>query len=191
MVRTGGEAPSWVGVVTARWEGRGCRRGPCWALGKAILQPLGLGQGRAEGPVEQDRPAPLRQKQGAGTKERPQPSLPSWPEPRQPSSAPSCKGRASSTLPGGVSAPSMPEELLGVHPPQAARTAGGLPVPGHVAVSGRTRVWPGPGCADLESLLLAAGQVCRDDRTGGKKLGCAGNKQPCHGPLATPGWTCV
>lgn len=105
-----------MSVVTARWEGRGCRWGPRWALGEAILQPLGLGEGRAEGPVGQDRPGPLRQEQGPGTKERPQPSLPSWPEPRRPSSAPACKGRASSTPTGGVSAAGVPEELLGVHP---------------------------------------------------------------------------
>ena len=191
MVKTGGEAPSWVGLVTACWEGRGCRRGPCWALGEAILQPLGLGQGRAEGPVEQDRPGPLRQKQGAGTKERPKPSLPSWPEPRQPSSAPACKGRASSTPTGGVSAPSMPEELFGVHPHGLLAQQGGCLSQvtwqsaaepefdlGQAVQTLSPRCWQQTRCAEM------TGQV-------GRSWGVLAINSPVTGPLATPGWTCV
>lgn len=165
--------------------------GPAGLWAKPFSSCWDSGQGRAEGPVGQDWPGPLRQKQGPGTEERPRPPLPSWPEPTRPCSAPACKGRASSTPTGGVSTPSVPEELSRVHSQGMLAKRGGCLSQvmwqsatklefdlGRAAQTSSPCCWQHTRCAEM------AGQV-------GGSEGVPAINGPVAGPLATPGWTCA
>lgn len=165
--------------------------GPAGLWARPFSSHWDSGQGRAEGPVGRDRPGPLRQNQGPGTEERPRPPLPSWPVPRRPCSAPACKGRASSSPTGGVSTPSVPEELSGVHPQGMLAKQGGCLSQvtwqssaelefdlGQAAQTLSPRCWQQTRCAEM------TGQV-------GRSWGVLEVNGPVSGPLATPEWTCA